>query len=294
MTRATDVDPFAPLVVIEAAIAARLARPWPDRPVALREAMEYATLGAGKRLRPILAWHCCAACGGSGEQSLPAGVAVELVHAFSLVHDDLPALDNDDLRRGKPTLHKHAGEAMAILAGDQLLVEAFACVLERAPAHLGRDLALMLAQATSGMVGGQVFDTLGGLPAQLDPAERVALVHRNKTGALIRAACAMGAVCALGRPDQAVDAYGQAMGLMFQVVDDIIDVTQSAEHTGKRTGKDAQAGKLTYPGVLGLDGARAQVQDLLGHALTACERMPPGTGPTALATLARQMATRTK
>lgn len=300
----TAADIFSPLPAIEAFLERWLAGLPADRPVALRAAMQYAALGAGKRLRPVLAWHACVAAGGRGEDSLVGGCAVELVHAFSLVHDDLPALDNDDMRRGKPTLHKHAGEAMAILAGDQLLTDAFLLVASdprRSNATTGGfddatrvRLLHELAWATSGMISGQVYDTLGGTPETLPALERVRIVHRNKTGALIRAACRMGAFAA-GANEQtlaALTAYGDAMGLMFQAVDDLIDVTQSSEVAGKRTGKDAEAGKLTYPSVLGVGGTRDAVRQL--HEAANAALAPLGEKAAMLRVAAAVMAEREK
>jgi geranylgeranyl diphosphate synthase type II len=277
-----------------------------DMPTGLRAALEYALVGGGKRLRPLLAWHSAAAVGGEGPSSLPAGAAVELVHAFSLVHDDLPGLDNDDLRRGRPTLHKATNEAMAILAGDAMLTLAFQLLVDRAGSpELGAGLVSELAFGTSGMITGQVYDTLGGLPEGLSPEDRLRLIHRNKTGALIRAACRMGALCGLAQPthkhpggleDQAlletVSAYADAIGLMFQIVDDILDVTQTAEHVGKRTNKDVDAGKLTYPGVLGLERSKQAVQRTLEAALGALQ--PLGERGRPLADLATYLAVRTK
>ena len=266
-------------------------------PPHLVDAMRYACLGPGKRVRPLLAWHAAVASGGDGSESLACGVAVELVHAFSLVHDDLPALDNDDLRRGRPTLHRHAGEAMAILAGDAMLTLAFAAVEDAPVSDAGRaSLVRELTTATTGMIAGQVYDTLGGMPASLGPDERVVLIHSNKTGALIRAACAMGARSIEPSPPtgtlRAIDAYARAVGLMFQIVDDLLDVTQTTDHAGKRTGKDAAAGKLTYPGVLGVDGSRRRVAELLSSALEVID--PLGPGANGLARFARTLAERTK
>lgn len=268
-----------------------------DLPASLLDAVRYATLGPGKRVRPILAWHACVGAGGAGPESLAAGAAVEMVHAFSLVHDDLPALDNDDVRRGRPTLHRHSGEALAILAGDALLTLAFGA-LAAAPVDATRRMALVreLTRATTGMIAGQVYDTLGGLPEELGPEARVVLIHSSKTGALIRASCVMGAMSASGTPSEgtlgAITAYADAVGLMFQIVDDLIDVTQSQSHTGKRTGKDAEAGKLTYPAVLGVEGSRARVADLAERAIGAVREL----GPEAegLRLCARTLAERTR
>lgn len=288
---------FAPLPRIERAIEEYLEKA--EGGDALGRAMRYAVLNGGKRLRPLLAWHSSVACGGTGEDSLCAGVAVELVHAFSLVHDDLPALDNDDVRRGQPTLHKHAGEAMAILAGDQLLVEAFACVAGHGGVEDGErklELVRILTSATLAMVRGQVFDTLGDPPEKGSPLERLRLIHSSKTGALIEASCRMGAVCAAGATtdDQraAVREYGRCVGLMFQVVDDLIDVTQPESHAGKRTGKDAVAGKLTYPGVLGVEGSKAEVAWLLERASSAVR--PLGARAENLVSLGEFLAARTR
>lgn len=281
-----------PLLLIEDALSR--AADAPDAPESLRHAVRYALLGGGKRLRPLLAWHSAVAAGGTGPESLPAAVAVELIHAFSLVHDDLPALDNDDIRRGRPTLHRHAGEAMAILAGDAMLTRAFELLVRDVPAPLGQRLAAELAQGTSGMIAGQVYDTLGGMPAGLSDAQRVALVHRNKTGALIRASCRMGAMLTPGA-DHAlgpITAYGEAIGLMFQIVDDLIDVEQPPEHAGKRTGKDFQAGKITYPGVLGVDRSRAEVHRLAHAAMDAIAPLGPNAG--GLADLCGILARRTR
>jgi len=230
-------------------------------------AVRYALLGGGKRVRPVLAWWCGVAVGGTGEDTLPGGAAVELVHAFSLVHDDLPAMDDDDLRRGKPTLHVRSGEAMAILAGDAMLALAFGA-LRRAPAeHLG-SLTDELLTGTNAMIGGQIYDTLGGLDKSLTDIERLEAIHRNKTGALIRAACRMGGTLGGGDSEaiERLTTYGEAVGLMFQIVDDLLDVESCDKRTGKRTGKDADAGKLTYPRVLGVDGARREIARLGGQA----------------------------
>ncbi|MFG0258818.1 MAG: polyprenyl synthetase family protein, partial [Phycisphaerales bacterium JB041] len=180
-----------------------------DAPVSLRSAMAYATLEGGKRLRPLLAWHGCVAAGGEGPESLPACVAVELIHCFSLVHDDLPALDDDDLRRGRPTLHRHAGEAMAILAGDALLTHAFGVLAATAPAERFGDLAGELASACERMIAGQVLDTLGFAhepeAEQLTDQQRLEAIHHGKTGAMLVAALRMGGLTAAGKTDPALD-----------------------------------------------------------------------------------------
>lgn len=246
----------------------------------LHRAMVYSVLGGGKRLRPALAWYSSVACGGSGEDALHAAVGVELVHAFSLVHDDLPALDNDDLRRGRATLHRHAGEAMAILAGDALLSLAYEAVLAHGDPRVGARLGAELGGGTRSMIVGQVYDTLGGLGEGLGDEERIRRIHEHKTGALLTAACRMGAISG-GADDRQlalVTEYANAIGLQFQIIDDLLDVEGASERVGKALGKDQGAGKLTYPGVLGVARSReivlalaARAQEALGR-LSACTR----------------------
>lgn len=271
-------------------------------PENLRDAIRYALLGGGKRLRPVIAWYAAEAVGGRGEESLPAGAAVELVHAFSLVHDDLPAMDDDDLRRGRPTLHRAFNEAMAILAGDAKLTFAFAVLVERVRrAELATQLVAELATGTAGMIAGQVYDTLGGMDDALPGEAKLKLIHKNKTGALIRSSARMGAMLALAAEPEVevrearlahISTYADAIGLMFQIVDDILDVTQTTEQLGKKTNKDHSAGKLTYPGVLGLEAANARVDELLAEALEAISEFGAAAEPLRL--LARYMAVRTK
>ena len=270
-----------------------------EAPRSLRSAMAYATLDGGKRLRPLLAWHACAAAGGDGTAALPACAAVELVHCFSLVHDDLPALDDDDLRRGRPTLHKQAGEAMAILAGDALLNHAYRLLAARLDADRFAAVASELAQACEQMIAGQVLDTLGfdGEPDADGLADELRLeqIHRGKTGAMLIASLRMGALCAGGMTPQKLEhlsGYGRSIGLMFQVVDDLLDVTQTAEHLGKRSGKDEDAGKLTYPRVLGVERSRALVGELREAALEELSDL--GTAAEPLRLLADYFATRTR
>ncbi|HVU62748.1 MAG TPA: polyprenyl synthetase family protein [Phycisphaerales bacterium] len=272
-------------------------------PSNLTDAMKYSALGPGKRARPLLCWHSFAAVSPKDDPSasLPAAAAIELIHAFSLVHDDLPGLDNDDLRRGRKTLHRHTSEAMAILAGDCMLTSAFQVLTERVPQlTLQARLLHELAMGTNGMIAGQVYDTLGGFNPGLSDHQKLELIHRNKTGMLIRAACRMGALTALeGRPGAgrfdelgAVSHYAEAIGLMFQIVDDLLDVTQSTEHLGKKAGKDQDAGKLTYPGVIGIEPSRAEVRRLHEASLAALE--PLGEAAEPLRQLSTYMAVRTK
>jgi geranylgeranyl pyrophosphate synthase len=263
---------------IDDAIAAFLdARKLPEN---LDSAIRYAILGGGKRLRPVLAWRAAEACGQPGSCTIAAGIAVELIHAFSLVHDDLPALDDDDLRRGRATLHIYAGEPMAILAGDAMLTLAFEAITDPAAgldATVCSKLLAELCTGTRAMIVGQVHDTLGGLPEQMSEQEHLQLIHRNKTGALIRAACRMGATCAYAGDEQlgAITEYADAIGLQFQVVDDLLDAEGDAETVGKATGKDEAAGKLTYPGVLGIQESQRVAKGLHDQAQQAIERCGP-------------------
>lgn len=286
---ATESD-TALLTSVEAALDAALT----SRALAprLRDAMRYAALGGGKRVRPILVLRSCQAVGGRADHAMPAAIALEMVHCFSLVHDDLPALDNDDLRRGRPTTHRAHGEALAILAGDALLSVALEVALQSpvAPAVVAQELAT----ATTAMITGQVYDTLGGFEGATDPAEQLRLIHRNKTGALIRCACRMGALCGntSAQGMAALTRYGDAMGLMFQVVDDILDETQSTEHLGKASGKDRDAGKKTYPSVHGLEESRRTVTRLLEQACDAIAPLGPAADP--LRSMADALAVRTR
>jgi len=243
---------------------------WPRR---LHEAMRYAVFGGGKRVRPVLVRAACRAAGDDPELVLEAACAIELVHTYSLIHDDLPALDDDTLRRGRATVHVAYDEALAILAGDALLTEAFG-VLGAFPVgdeYSARraDACRMVADAigSRGMVGGQVED----LEATGEPpdAGRLDRIHRAKTGALIGAAVELGVLLAGadGSRRQAFAAFGQRLGLLFQIADDILDVTGSAASLGKSPGKDATAGKLTYPAVFGLDAANRELE-ALAEALT--------------------------
>ncbi|MCP4758351.1 MAG: polyprenyl synthetase family protein [Planctomycetes bacterium] len=268
---------------------------WSRLPDHLAEAAQYGVLGGGKRLRPILVLTCCSAVSGREVDAAAAATALELVHCFSLVHDDLPALDDDELRRGRPTLHVHSGEPMAILAGDLMLAMAFGVIATGpCPPNVRVSLVEELATGTSDMVAGQVYDTIGGLPVDISPLDQVRLVHRNKTGALIRTACRMGGLCGGASPEAmaALTQYGEAMGLMFQIVDDLLDITQSADHVGKATGKDAALGKRTYPAVLAESACQAEVDRLRDKATTAAKKLGDGGYP--LQCLAEVMAVRTR
>ncbi|HEX7888002.1 MAG TPA: farnesyl diphosphate synthase [Ramlibacter sp.] len=245
-----------------------------DAPAGLGEAMRYAVLDGGKRLRPLLVLGAAEAVGGHPQAALRAGCAVELIHAYSLVHDDMPCMDNDILRRGKPTVHVAFGQATALLAGDALQALAFellapddAGIPDRTQARLCRLLAQAAGQA--GMAGGQAID-LAAVGRSLTEDE-LRHMHRLKTGALLQASVMMGAACGEASPAAAagLETYGRALGLAFQVVDDILDVTADSATLGKTAGKDAAQDKPTYVSLLGLEPARAYALELLGQARSA-------------------------
>lgn len=244
----------------------------PGTPESLAEAMRYCVLDGGKRLRPSLVFLSAAAAGGDATDELTrrSAVAVELVHCYSLVHDDLPGMDDDTLRRGRPTAHVRFGEAMAILVGDALLTRAVGILAEADAPAVPRLLRELSAGAgPAGMIAGQVADM--GLCDVPDGLEGLRYVHLRKTAALIRAAARMGAICAGadGRTLGALTAYAESLGLAFQLVDDLLDVTGSADRLGKTPGKDAEAGKPTHAGQVGLDRARQLGQRLTRDAIDA-------------------------
>lgn len=258
----------------------------------LDAAMRHGVLGGGKRLRPVLVYAAGRALGAADAALDPPAAAVELIHAYSLVHDDLPAMDDDALRRGQPTVHRAYDEASAILAGDALQTLAFEVLARQAHPRLAA-LVTTLAEASgrTGMAAGQALDLAAvGQPADL---EALARMHRHKTGALIRGAVRLGGLIAADADDPrlvALDAYGAAIGLAFQIQDDILDVTGDTVTLGKTSGADAARDKPTYPALLGLDGARAMADDLLDEALAALA--PLGDDAATLAALARHMIER--
>ncbi|WP_442505965.1 polyprenyl synthetase family protein [Novipirellula sp. SH528] len=259
-------------------------------PQRLGDAMRYALLAPGKRLRPALVLMACEACGGKLEDALPAAVAVEMIHAYSLVHDDLPAMDDDDLRRGRPTVHIQFDEATAILVGDALQAEAFRHLSEGIddPSRAIEAIRVLASAAgASHLVGGQSDDLSAerdqteskqrnsdsinlATPdiSSLRTVEHLESIHRRKTGALFSASLAMGAI--LAGADQksraALSDYANDLGLAFQVVDDLLDYTADEKELGKRTGKDVDRGKLTYPGLLGIEAAREKAEQLVKSA----------------------------
>lgn len=258
----------------------------------LDAAMRYGVLGGGKRLRPVLVYAAGRALGAEDTALDAPAAAIELIHAYSLIHDDLPAMDDDDMRRGRPTVHRVYNEAMAILTGDALQTLAFEVLAEARPPRLGAMVGVLAhASGRDGMAAGQALD-LCAVGGQLD-VDALATMHRYKTGALIRAAVRLGALAAVDEDDSrvaALDAYATAIGLAFQIQDDILDVAGDAATLGKATGADAARAKPTYPALLGLEGARAKAHGLLDEALDALA--PLGERAFPLADLARHMIDR--
>ncbi len=240
----------------------------------LLDAVAYSLSQPGKRARPILVLAAAETCGGDAEQAWPAALAIECVHTFSLIHDDLPAMDDDDLRRGQPTNHKVFGEALAILAGDWLATHAFEVLGQVRPERVG-PLVAALADGTLGMISGQAADIQGEtLPTD---AARVEFIHLHKTAKLIAAAARMGAV-AVGASAAATDAlerYGRHLGLAFQIVDDLLDCTSTAAVLGKQAGKDAGAGKQTYPAAFGVEESRRQAAGQVAAAIESLAMFGP-------------------
>ncbi|YCM43090.1 farnesyl diphosphate synthase [Verrucomicrobiaceae bacterium 227] len=244
-------------------------------PRTIHQAMRYSVFAGGKRLRPILTLAAAEACGGRTEDALAPACSVEMMHTYSLVHDDLPGMDNDDLRRGRPTSHKVYGEGMAVLAGDALLTEAFITLASTPPTERYSLKEILLEFAVCGgsekLIGGQVLD-LEGEDQDLTQEELVQ-IHENKTAALLTTSLRLGGMSANATPEQltALTDFGYNLGLAFQVIDDILDVTQSTEKLGKTAGKDEAANKATYPSILGLEESKAEAKRLTGKALAALE-----------------------
>ena len=267
-----------------------------NAPAGLGTAMRYGVLDGGKRLRPLFVLAACEAVGGHSEAALRAAVAVELIHAYSLVHDDMPCMDNDVLRRGKPTVHVQFGQAQAMLAGDALQALAFEVLTPEhaVPAALQARLVSLLARAAghAGMAGGQAID----LASIGRPLNEMALrnMHERKTGALLKASVLMGAACGATTAVQwqGLSDYGAALGLAFQVVDDILDVTQASETLGKTAGKDQEHNKPTYVTVLGLQAARQHADELCAEALAALAHAGLQPQAALLATLADKVVER--
>jgi geranylgeranyl pyrophosphate synthase len=303
-----------------AAFFATLEKRFAKAPPRLMESIQYSLTAGGKRLRPALVLECWKACrpanragessgNGSGgargkaqptndhptyRSALAAAAAIELIHTFSLVHDDLPAMDDDDLRRGRPTNHKVFGEAMAILAGDAMVTIAFEIIAADADPAVAPALIRELASASGpeGMIGGQVRDIDGeNISLKLQELQQL---HAMKTGALLTAACRLGALAARADDSalQAVTAFGRHMGLAFQIVDDLLDVISTPEQLGKATRKDAGKGKNTYPSLLGIEGSRREADAQLAAAMKSLDPLGPAAGT--LRTLAQFVVQRDK
>jgi len=275
--------------LVDAALDRRLP-PADEPPPTIHEAMRYSVFAGGKRLRPMLALFGCEAVGGKLEDAMPAAVALELIHTYSLVHDDLPAMDDDDFRRGRPTCHKVYGEAVAVLAGDALLTHAFQVLADPTATDVPAARRLQIvaeisaAAGSLGMVGGQTMDIQAEGKA-LDPTALLTL-HSKKTGALLRASLRVGGLAG-GADDAAMASltrYGERLGLAFQIVDDILDIEGSSVEMGKTAGSDMRKHKATYPAVFGLEASRQEAARLLAEA---CEAVfPLGGGATTLLALA--------
>jgi geranylgeranyl diphosphate synthase, type II len=240
------------------------------KPATLHQAMRYSLFAGGKRLRPILCLAAAEACGGKISNAVPLACALECIHTYSLVHDDLPSMDNDDFRRGRPTCHKIFGDGIAILAGDALLTIAFEIVSNAKPtprydtASLLREIAV--AAGSQKLIAGQVADLEA--EGQNVKRDQLQFIHQNKTAAILKSSVRLGAMSANAdaRKLSAVSRFGQRLGLAFQIIDDILDVTQTSEILGKSAGKDAAAKKATYPAVIGLEKSRAEARRLTRQA----------------------------
>ncbi|WP_417732120.1 polyprenyl synthetase family protein [Rosistilla oblonga] len=264
-------NPLADLVPeIDAALNAALA-PQEGCPPELNEAMRYSLMSPGKRLRPALVLMAAEACGGERSEAIAAAVAIEMVHAYSLIHDDLPAMDDDDLRRGRPTCHKQFDEATAILAGDALLTAAFETLATGIPQPERAVRAcevLAKSAGRSGMVGGQTDDLLAENRNERHNLAWLEAIHRRKTGALFTCSLQLGAISVGAQESQiaSLTDYARDLGLAFQIVDDLLDREGDGDEMGKQSGKDAARGKLTFPGFIGVDASRSKASELVTAA----------------------------
>jgi geranylgeranyl diphosphate synthase type II len=272
--------------LIDLELRKRLKRVTEESPKRLMEAVEYSLLAPGKRLRPVLCLMACETAGGNLHQAIGNACALEMIHCYSLIHDDLPAMDDDDLRRGRPTCHRQFDEATAILAGDALQPLAFESILSASlgPSALVESCQVLAwASGIRGMVGGQMDDLLEENRSQMQshlsegveepPAKRLDSIHRRKTGAMIEASVVLGAIAAGATSEcrSALAKYGRGIGIAFQIVDDLLDVESTSEKTGKATGKDAGRGKLTFPGIYGITQSREMASRWVAESLAALE-----------------------
>lgn len=265
-----------------------------DVPPRLLEAVRYSALAPGKRLRPYLVVRCCELVGGGESDAWGAAAAIECVHAFSLIHDDLPAMDDDDVRRGRPTSHKKFGEAVAILAGDALLALAFELLtteMRDAPVVRATVAELAIGAGWSGMIGGQTADILG--EGEVPRRELAEYIHARKTARLFETACRLGALVGHGSTEKAdrLGAFGQMVGRAFQIADDLLDVTASTKALGKSVRKDAGASKQTFPQCVGMEGSRQAAGEAVVAAIVALESFGPAADD--LRTLAHYVIDRT-
>jgi geranylgeranyl diphosphate synthase type II len=276
----------------------RLLPPETQVPASIHKAMRHSTFAGGKRLRPVLVMEAARMIRGNG--NLPDGVeklgaAIEMLHTYSLIHDDLPALDNDDLRRGKPTCHVVFGEAIAILTGDALQTRAYEVLANlRCPASATVEIIRLIANATGtveGMIGGQVLDLEG--EGTKPTAASVDAIHRAKTGALIRVSVVTGGIYggATSEDVERLTEFGRKAGLAFQIVDDVLDMTQDSTQLGKTAGKDLASDKATWPAVFGIDASRQHAEKLIGEAFA--ELAPYGSAAEGLKSVARYLVERT-
>lgn len=269
----------------------RYSQPQSGAPERLTAAIRYSLLAPGKRLRPLLALLAAEAVGGDFHQAIPAACAVEMIHAYSLIHDDLPAMDNDDLRRGQPTCHRKFDEATAILAGDALQAMAFEVISQDTPKENSAVCCLELARVAGRchLVGGQADDLaaegrFGVFPYGESSEEQLQFlqrIHQRKTGAMITGSAVLGGL-SVGAPPTAIEClrqFGQRIGLAFQIVDDLLDVESTAHTMGKHTGKDEARGKLTYPGLLGIEASRAWAERLISQACAELRELGPAAQP---------------
>ena len=285
------------IALVDAALEQYLPRE-AERPQSIHKAMRYSIFAGGKRVRPVLMLAACEAIGGQIDKAMPAACAMEMIHTYSLIHDDLPAMDDDDFRRGRPTNHKVFGEAIAILAGDGLLTEAFKLMSDPRfatgidpAARLGVIHEIATCAGTYGMVGGQVVDMESEGKLDMD-LPTVQYIHIHKTGALIKASVVAGALLS-GADDKqlaAIRRYGEAAGLAFQIADDILDIEGTTEEIGKDAGSDEARGKATYPAVMGLAAAKQEAQAMMDEAMLALE--PLGAAAEPLRAIARYIVER--